>query len=144
MITIVAAAVVFGVCLWVGRSASFGWMPKEEANRWVVATAFATVMATVAATAAGWWAAHEQPATATPPAAAPPVERVVSQKATASGQGRVNQAGGNQNTPPSAVTGAGVGPVRVDQEAEAADRGSVNQVGGDQHTRPGSDGQQQP
>ncbi|MGW7134332.1 hypothetical protein ACWGIA_39165 [Streptomyces bobili] len=142
MITIVAAAVVFGVCLWVSRSASLGWMPKEEANRWVVATAFATVMATVAATAVGWWAAREEPDAPTSPAAAPPVERVVSQKATASGQGRVNQTGGNQNTPPSPVTGAGVGPVRVEQEAEASDSGSVNQVGADQHTRPGNDGQQ--
>ncbi|OQD51663.1 hypothetical protein BM536_038800 [Streptomyces phaeoluteigriseus] len=139
MITVLVAAVVFGVCLWVGRSASFGWMPKEEANRWVVATAFATVMATVAATAAGWWAAHEQPATA-----APPAERVVSQKATASGQGRVNQAGGNQNAPSSPAAGAGGGPGRVEQEAEASDSGSVNQVGADQHTRPGNDGQQQP
>jgi hypothetical protein len=30
-------------------------MPDAEADRWVVATAFATVMATVAAGAVGWW-----------------------------------------------------------------------------------------
>lgn len=138
VVTVVVAAVVFGVCLWAGRSVSFGWMPKDEADRWVVATAFATVVATVAATAAGWWAARDQPT------AVPPTERAVSQRATASGHGRVNQVGGDQNTPAPPAVGAAGGPTRVEQEAEASDNGWISQVGGDQHTRPGTDDQQQP
>ncbi|MCX5373795.1 hypothetical protein OG613_38515 [Streptomyces sp. NBC_00015] len=136
VVTVAVAVVVFGVCLWAGRSAPFGWMPKDEADRWVVATAFATVVATVAATAAGWWAAREQPAVA------PPAERVVSQRATASGRGRVNQVGGDQNAPASPTAGAAGGPQRVEQEAEASDNGWISQVGGDQHSRPGTDDQQ--
>jgi hypothetical protein len=137
-VTAVAAAVMFGVCLWVGRSVSFGWMPEAEADRWVVATAFATVMATVAATAVGWWASREPPAS--PP---PPELPAVSQEITASGRARVNQAGGSQNTPASSA-GAGDGsPGPVVQKVEASDDASVNQAGGDQHIKPGDDEQQQ-
>lgn len=135
-VTVVAAAVVFGVCLWAGRSVPFEWMPEAEADRWVVATAFATVMGTVAATAVGWWASREP---ALPPL---PVHPAVSQEATVSGRARVNQAGGNQNIPPSPA-GAGGRPGRVEQKAEASDDASVTQVGGDQHTGPGDDDQQQ-
>ncbi|MFJ9377544.1 hypothetical protein [Streptomyces sp. NPDC101455] len=139
-VTVVVAAAVFGGCLWVGRSVSFGWMPEAEADRWVVSTAFATVMATVAAAAVGWWAGREEPAL-TP---LPSVQRAVSQKATVSGRGRVNQVGGNQNAPSPAGAGAGAGavPGRVEQTAEVSEDASVTQVGGDQNTRPGDDEQQ--
>ncbi|MGY4928531.1 hypothetical protein [Streptomyces sp. 900105755] len=135
-VTLVVAAVVFGVCLWVARSVSFGWMPKAEADRWVVATAFATLMGTVAAAAVDRWANREQPA----PLPEPELP-AVSQEVVASGQARVNQAGGNQNTPSSAA-GAGGVPGRVVQKAEASDDASVNQAGGDQNTRPEDDEQQ--
>jgi hypothetical protein len=136
-VAVVAAAAVFGVCLWVGRSVSFGWMPQEEADRWVVATTFATLMGTVAATAVGWWASRDQP-TPVPPSAPP----AVSQEATASGRARVNQAGGHQNVP-FFPGGTGQGPGRVKQKAEASDDASVNQASGNQNTRPGDDDQQQ-
>ncbi|MGW3028498.1 hypothetical protein [Streptomyces sp. NPDC001221] len=138
-VTVVTAGVVFGVCLWVGRSVPFEWMPTAEADRWVVATAFATVMGTVAATAVGWWAGREQP---TP--FSPPEHPMVSQEVTASGRAGVNQVGGNQNAPSSpAGAGAGGRPGRVMQKAEVSDDASVTQVGGDQHTGPGDDEQQQ-
>ncbi|MFC7900252.1 hypothetical protein ACFUV1_08855 [Streptomyces griseoincarnatus] len=129
-VTVVVAAVVFGVCLWAGRSVSFGWMPEAEADRWVVATAFASVMTTVAAAAVGWWAGRER---------LPPAERMVSQRATASDGGRAKQVGGNQNAP---SPGGGSVPGRVEQEAEVSDSASVTQVGGDQHTGRGDDDQQ--
>ncbi|MFJ4513059.1 hypothetical protein [Streptomyces sp. NPDC088816] len=138
VVTAVAATVVFVVCLRVGRSVSFGWMPEAEADRWVVATAFATVVSTVTGAAGGWWAGREQPDPSSPPA-----ERVVSQQVTASGRGRAVQVGGNQNTPfPSSADAGGV-PGRVDQDAKVSDDASVTQVGGDQHTGPGDDERQQ-
>ncbi|MFD4612686.1 hypothetical protein ACFWOT_32330 [Streptomyces sp. NPDC058440] len=137
-VTAVAATVVFVVCLWVGRSVSFGWMPDAEADRWVVATAFATVVSTVTGAAGAWWAGREQP-DPSPPLA----ERVVSQQVTASGRGRVTQVGGNQNTPlPSSADAGGV-PGRVDQDAKVSDDASVTQVGGDQHMGTGDDERQQ-
>ncbi|MDK1476845.1 hypothetical protein QNO07_26165 [Streptomyces sp. 549] len=108
-------------------------MPQAEADRWVVATAFASVMATVVAGAVGWWAGRAQPTTAGP------VERTVSQRVTASGRGQAAQVGGNQNTP--APGGAGGGPSSVEQEAEVADDASVTQVGGDQRNGLGDDEQ---
>lgn len=135
-VTVVFAAAVFGVCLWGARSVSFGWMPKAEADRWVVATAFASVMTTVAAAAVGWWAGREQPGLSLSPA-----ERTVLQRATASGRGRAEQVGGSQNAP--SRPGAGSVPGRVEQVAEVSDDASVTQVGGDQHTGPGDDEQQQ-
>ncbi|PJJ04200.1 hypothetical protein BX264_4604 [Streptomyces sp. 2333.5] len=131
----VVAAVVFGVCLWGARSVSFGWMPEAEADRWVVATAFASVMTTVAAAAIGRWAGREQPGPSLPSG-----ERTVLQRATASGRGRAEQIGGDQNAPFPA--GAGSVPGRVEQDAEVSDDASVTQVSGDQHTRPGDDEQQ--
>lgn len=61
LVTVSTSVVVFGVCLWLFRFVSFSWMPHAESDRWVVATAFATV----AATAVGWpltrWAAGNEP-----------------------------------------------------------------------------------
>ncbi|MFB8136332.1 hypothetical protein [Streptomyces mirabilis] len=137
-VTVGVAAVVFGVCLWAARSVSFDWMPDAEADRWVVATAFATVMATVAATAFGWWAGREQPAPSLPSR-----ERTVSQRATASGRGLSVQIGGSQYTSHAPLrASAGSDPGQVEQEAEVSDDASVTQIGDDQHKGPGDDGQQ--
>jgi hypothetical protein len=104
-------------------------MPDAEADRWVVATAFATVMATVAAGAVGWWAGRDEPAPSLPS-----MERTVSQRATVSGHGRSEQVGASQSTPHVPLS-ASVGnePGKVKQEAEVSDDASVAQVGGDQH-----------
>ncbi|MEU9844775.1 hypothetical protein AB0C69_36800 [Actinomadura sp. NPDC048032] len=57
----------------------------------------------------------------------------VSQRATASGQGRVNQVGGKQATTGDRGGGPGSGvPRRVTQDAEATEDGTISQVGGDQ------------
>lgn len=138
-VTLVVAAVVFGMCLWVARSMSFGWTPEAEADRWVVATAFATVMGTVAATAVGWWASREE---LVPPPPPEPELPAVSQEVIASGRARVNQAGRDQNTPASLANTTGDIPGRVVQKAEASDDASVNQAGRDQNTRSEDDDEQ--
>ncbi|MGW5774519.1 hypothetical protein [Streptomyces sp. NPDC003863] len=124
----VAAAVTFWVCLWAARAVSWGWLPKEEDTRFAVAIAFATVAATVVAAGVGWWAGREMPPAPTP-APAPAPGRTVTQRATASGNGRVTQVGGSR-TPANASAG---GPDRVEQHAEASGHGSITQAGGDHH-----------
>ena len=57
---ICSTVVVFGFCLWLFRFVSFSWMPHAEADRWVVATAFATVAAGAVGAATGWWAGRER------------------------------------------------------------------------------------
>lgn len=82
-----AAAMLFVVCLWIGRAVSFSWMPRAEADRWVVATAFATVMATGAFGAVAWWAGRETPAGH--------ASQSVRGTAVAGGIAQVSQTGGN-------------------------------------------------
>jgi len=90
VVAVAAVVAAFGLCLWLARSVSFGWMPQGEADRWVVATAFATVAAGAVGVATGWWAGQEdapsvdrraqplpdgsqdQPGDGDPSAAAPP------------------------------------------------------------------------
>jgi hypothetical protein len=57
---ICSTVIVFGFCLWLFRFVSFSWMPHAEADRWVVATAFATVAAGAVGAATGWWAGRER------------------------------------------------------------------------------------
>jgi len=52
---------VFGVCLWLFRFASWSWLPHAIPDRWVVATAFATVTAGAVGAAGAWWASQEIP-----------------------------------------------------------------------------------
>src|SRR5205823_5269267 len=58
-VTGVAAAVTFGVCLWLAMAVELPFLPKAEADRWVVAAAFAGMMATAVAACGTWWAARE-------------------------------------------------------------------------------------
>jgi hypothetical protein len=71
---------------------SFSWMPRAEADRWVVATAFATLVATVVATGVGWWAGQETPA---PPATADQARQSVHGSAIGGGITQVSGTGGN-------------------------------------------------
>ena len=57
---ICSTVIVFGLCLWLFRFVSFSWMPHAEADRWVVATAFATVAAGAAGAATGSWAGRDR------------------------------------------------------------------------------------
>ena len=50
----------FGFCLWLFRFVSFHWLPQDDTDRWVVATAFATVAAGAVGAAGAWWAGQER------------------------------------------------------------------------------------
>lgn len=56
-------AITFGACLWAARALSFSWEPKDQADRWLIATAFASVMAGAVLAALGWWAGRDIPPT---------------------------------------------------------------------------------
>jgi hypothetical protein len=58
-VTGVAAAVTFGVGLWLAMAVELPFLPKAEADRWVVAAAFAGVMATAVVACGAWWAGRE-------------------------------------------------------------------------------------
>ncbi|MEU0646002.1 hypothetical protein [Streptomyces umbrinus] len=128
VVAVAAVVAAFGLCLWLARSVSFGWMPQGEADRWVVATAFATVVAGSVGVATGWWAGREGPP-------APESRgRRVTQRAKVSDRGQAAQVGGNQNAPGGrATTGHDSGGV-VEQDAEASGDARITQVGGDQNT----------
>lgn len=118
----------FGLCLWLARAVSWGWMPQDEADRWVVATAFATVASGAVGAGVFWWAGREDAS-----AVSPPGGRVVRQRAKASGRARVSQTGGNLGAPAGrARTGSG----SVEQDAKASDDAEVTQAGGDQNPGP--------
>ncbi|MFB7029038.1 MULTISPECIES: hypothetical protein [unclassified Streptomyces] len=149
LVTAVAAAATFGVCVWVVRAVPWGWLPQGEGPRLDTALAFGTVVAGAVLAVGGWWASREQPPTSTPsPAPAPVPRRTVTQEATASGNGRIAQAGGPQPSDgaPSQVrqhaeasddgdvAQTGGGAAQVDQRAKASGRGRITQTGGDQGT----------
>ena len=98
-----------------------------EADRWVVATAFATVAAGAVGAATAWWAGRED----SPAVVPPPGGRVVRQRGKASGRAKVTQVGGSRNVPSG---GTGAGPGSVEQYADASDDAEVTQTGGDQNT----------
>ncbi|MEW2425772.1 hypothetical protein AB0911_35150 [Streptomyces nigra] len=128
MVTTVAA---FTLCLWGGKTLPFEWLPRDEGDRWMVATAFATVAASVTATALGWWAQHVQDE---PPVVQP---SYVSQHATAADHSSAVQTGGDENSP-----GSGrARPCHVEQRATASGHGRIVQVGGDQYLAPAGDGE---
>ncbi|MGH3205028.1 MAG: hypothetical protein ACRDP5_23710 [Streptosporangiaceae bacterium] len=61
---VTVTVVVFGVCLWLFRFASWSWMPHATTDRWAVAAAFATVTAGAVGAVGTWWASRETPVTA--------------------------------------------------------------------------------
>ncbi|AVH95712.1 MULTISPECIES: hypothetical protein [Streptomyces] len=115
LVTVVAAAATFGVCVWVVRAVSWGWLPQGEGPRLDTALAFGTVTAGAVLAVGIWWSSRERPP-------APVPHHTVTQEATASGNSRIAQAGGPQST-----NGA---PFRVGQHAEASDDGTITQTGG--------------
>ncbi|MFF5497793.1 hypothetical protein [Streptomyces aquilus] len=128
----VVTVTVFTLCLWGGNALPFEWLPHDEGDRWMVATAFATVAATVTATALGWWAQHVPDE---PPPVVPPSH--VSQHATATDHSSAVQTGGDQNNP---APGSGSPrPGYLKQRATASGHGRIVQVGGDQNLAPAED-----
>ncbi|WP_406435712.1 hypothetical protein OHB00_16745 [Streptomyces sp. NBC_00631] len=126
VVAVCAGAGSFVVCLWAARAASFGFLPRAEADRWVVATAFATTMAALVGAAAGWWAG-----------AGTEGAGAVRQAVTASDDARVTQVAGHRRPGPGAATDR---PGGLAQHVRAAGRARVTQVGGDDGTAgPGRD-----
>lgn len=136
-VTVFAGAGAFVICLWSARVAPFGFLPGAEADRWVVATAFATTVATMVAAAAGWWAGESGQPGSVPPDNRPPEtsgpprsgRQAVRQSATASDAARVTQVAGHvgQAAPEER-------PSRVTQRATASGRAGITQVGGSDGT----------
>ena len=96
LVAVTAAVAVFGVCLWLFRFASWSWMPHATSDRWLVATAFASVTASAVGAAVYWWAGRETSPLAGPTAAEQGSQ--VDQRARASGHGKITQVGRDQHT----------------------------------------------
>ncbi|MFJ9662066.1 hypothetical protein ACIRPR_29355 [Streptomyces griseoflavus] len=120
LVAVAAAVVTFGVCLWAGRSAAWGWLPAGDAERWGVAAAFAAVAAGAVGMAVGWWAGRESPVEGR--------EDGGSIEAQATGHGRVDQVRGHRGGPGGAV------PDNLRLNAKASEYGQVRQTGGDDHS----------
>lgn len=126
-VTFAATIGAFLLCLWLGHSVSFGWLPRADSDRWALAAAFAAVCAGVVGAAVGWWAGQSEPA--------PAVRRDhrVTQTAKASGRARTLQVGGSQTAPDAPAPQAGDEASVVRQEADASGHAEVRQIGRDQH-----------
>ncbi|WP_406263092.1 hypothetical protein OHT93_00535 [Streptomyces sp. NBC_00191] len=130
VVAVSAAVLSFGRGLWLARSASFVWLPQADADRWVVATAFAAVAAGSVGAATTWWAGQDGSRSG----------KQVTQRVKASDNSRVNQVGGDQN-PAGRGMAADNSPVeQVTQDATASGQAGVTQVGGNQHTSGGRRG----
>ena len=137
-VTVFAGAGSFVVCLWSARAAPFGFLPSAEADRWLVATAFAATVTPLVGAAAGWWAGDRgQPGTVppddrTPDTSDPPRPGTqVQQNATASDTARITQVAGHRN--PGHVDPE-ERPQRLTQRATASGRAGITQVGGSDRT----------
>ncbi|MFH9990613.1 hypothetical protein [Streptomyces luteogriseus] len=141
-VTVFVGAGSFVVCLWSARAAPFGFLPGTEADRWVVATAFATTVTALVGAAAGRWAGDRgQPATVPPDGPAPDTPGPpgsgsrVQQEATASDAARITQVAGHRNP---GHADPEERPDRLTQRATASGRAGITQVGGsDGTTGPG-------
>lgn len=103
LVTWSVTAVAFAAFLWLAKVFSFSWEPRDQSDRWVIATAFASVMAGAVIAAMGWWAGREAPSQAgtrqsiatTPGGTSAPVETRVFGQTTHFGSGDINQSTGN-------------------------------------------------
>jgi hypothetical protein len=112
-----ASVLVFCVCLWLFRFAHFGWLPRSEADRWVVAVGLGTVAAAAVLELFKDWA-----------------------NGTDGGDGTDHDGGADspgqpqpQSQPARRATDARV--MKVKQRAKASGHGRITQIGGDQHVR---------
>lgn len=133
-VTVLAGAGSFVVCLWAARAAPLGFLPRAEADRWLVATTFAATVTTLVGAAAAWWAGDRgRPGTLatdnrSPLTSGPPRSGIqVRQSATASDAGRVTQIAGHRNP---GHAGPEERPDNVTQRATASGRAGITQVGG--------------
>jgi hypothetical protein len=54
-----ASVVAFGLSLWLAAAVKLSFLPKADADRWVVNAAFATAMAACVVACGAWWAGRE-------------------------------------------------------------------------------------
>ncbi|KOG42811.1 hypothetical protein [Streptomyces resistomycificus] len=138
-VAVLAGAGSFLICLWSARAAPFGFLPRAETDRWLVATAFATTVATLVGAAAARWAGSEgrpgsfPPDNRSPEMPDPPGTdgQAVRQGATASDAAQVTQVAGHRGRGHAAPRER---PGRVTQRATASGRSRVTQVGGNDGT----------
>ena len=88
-------AIAFGACLWLAHAYCFSWEPQDQADRWAIAAAFASVMAGAVLAALAWWAGHETRSEAGSHAAATPVQARIFGPAIHLGSGDINQGTGD-------------------------------------------------
>jgi hypothetical protein len=62
LVTAVISAMVFGGSLWLAMAVKLPFLPRLDADRWVVAVGFASVMAACVLACGGWWAGRESEA----------------------------------------------------------------------------------
>jgi hypothetical protein len=62
LVTVVVSAMIFGGSLWLAMAVKLSFLPKLDADRWVVAAGFASVMAACVLACGGWWAGRESEA----------------------------------------------------------------------------------
>jgi len=55
----VASVVAFGLSLWLAAAVKLSFLPKADADRWVVNAAFATAMAACVVAFGAWWVGRE-------------------------------------------------------------------------------------
>ncbi|NEE07920.1 hypothetical protein G3M58_15840 [Streptomyces sp. SID7499] len=137
-VTVFAGASSFVICLWAARAAPFGFLPRTEADRWLVATTFAATVTTLVGAAAAWWAGDRgRPGTVATDNRSPQTAgrlrpgNQVRQSATASDAARVTQIAGHRNP---GHTGPEERAGRVTQRATASGRAGITQVGGSDGT----------
>ncbi|MEU3091546.1 hypothetical protein ACWCQ0_25920 [Streptomyces massasporeus] len=137
-VMVFAGAGSFVICLWSARAAPFGFLPRAEADRWLVATTFAATVTTLVGAAAAWWAGDRgRPGTVptdnrSPQTSGPHRSGIrVRQSATASDAGRITQIAGHRDP---GRAGPEERPDRVTQRATASGRAGITQVGGSDGT----------
>jgi hypothetical protein len=59
LVTAVASAVTFVACLWLAAVVKLSFLPKADADRWVINAAFAAAMAACVVACGAWWAGRE-------------------------------------------------------------------------------------
>lgn len=105
-----ASAVAFGLSLWLAAAVKLPFLPKADADRWVVNAAFATAMTACVLACGAWWAARESR-----PGSADSASRTV----TASGDGSIAVGG---NISGSASTGRRVASARPSVHGDALEQ----------------------
>ncbi|MFF7731413.1 hypothetical protein [Streptomyces sp. NPDC007984] len=150
-VTVFAGAGSFVVCLWAARAAPVGFLPRAEADRWLVATTFAATVTTLVGAAAARWAGDRGRTDAmdqrTPETSRSPRPEVrVRQSATASDDAGVTQVAGHRSRSrrPGGDGGPEERPGSVTQRARASGRAGITQVGGSDSTMGPSHGEAGP